>query len=95
MSSKTTSDSTRFPFVFEKPRGWPINGVLFLLVGVSFTLSYVREISAWMTLGLILSVLAIAESVPPERTPLAGAVRVGGLGLVLLAAVIIDFGLIA
>lgn len=89
-----SSDSTRFRSVFEKPSGWPINGALFFLAGVCFTLSYMREVSTWMTFGLFLSVLAVAESVPPERTLLAGVVRVGGLGLVFLVAILLDFGLI-
>ncbi len=94
MPSRTASDSNWVSNIFEKPKGWPYNAVLLFAAGLSFFLLYTRETGAWMTLGFVFIVLAIGESVPSERTSLAGAVRVGGLGLVLLAAVITDSGLI-
>ncbi|MDG5817268.1 hypothetical protein [Natronococcus sp. A-GB7] len=94
-SSKTESRSRWFAWIFEEPAGWPANGLLFLLAATCFTLSFVRGYSGWMTAGWFFSVLAVAESVPAERAVLAGAVRIGGVGLVLLAALAIDTGLVA
>ena len=94
MTSKTVSDSKWISNIFEKPKGWPYNAILVVAAGLAFFLMYTRETGAWETLGVIFIVLAIGESVPSERTSLANAIRIGGVGLVLLAAVIIDFGLI-
>ncbi|ARS91853.1 hypothetical protein B1756_13455 [Natrarchaeobaculum aegyptiacum] len=93
MPSKTVFDSNWSSNIFEKPKGWPYNAVLLFAAALSFFLMYTRETGAWMTLGFIFIVFAIGESIPSERTSLAGAIRVGGLGLVVLVAVIIDFGL--
>ncbi|WP_459887998.1 hypothetical protein [Halostagnicola bangensis] len=65
------------------------------MAAICFTLPHVRGYGGWVTVGWILVVLAIAESVPAERTALAGTVRIGGMSLILLAAIVVDFGLVA
>lgn len=94
-NSRTESRSFWPGPIFEVPAGWPANALLFLLAAICFTLSFVRGYSVWLTAGWIFGVLAVAESIPSERTDLAVAVRIGGLALVLLAALAIDTGLVA
>ncbi|EMA39814.1 hypothetical protein [Halobiforma nitratireducens] len=92
--SRTESGWLGSTRIFEEPSGWPVNALVFLLAATSFTVSFVRGNTVWMTLGWIFVVLAVAESVPSGRTTLAGAVRIGGLGLVVLAAIAVDSGLV-
>ncbi len=94
-SPKTESSPTWFVSPFKEPDGWPGNAVAVLVAAICFTLPHVRGYGGWVTVGWILVVLAIAESVPAERTALAGTVRIGGMGLILLAAIVVDFGLVA
>jgi len=62
--------------------------------GTAFFLAMTRSTGAWETLGFVFIALAIGESVPSERPTLANALRIGGVGVVVLAAVVVDSGLV-
>jgi len=94
MSSNTDYESRWISNILERPKGWPYNAILMFAAGGALFSAMTQETEAWATLGFVFIVLAIGESVPSERPTLANVLRIGGIGVIVLAAVIVDSGLV-
>jgi hypothetical protein len=94
MLFNTDYESRWISNILERPKGRPYNAILMFVAGVVFLSAMTRETGVWATLRFVLIVLGTGKSVPSERPTLANVLRIGRIGVIKLAAVSVDSGLV-